>query len=416
MTANGGDGSSWARVPRHLVVLLGALSAFAPLSIDMYLPALPRLQRGFSAPPSLAQATLTACLVGLAGAQLFVGPLSDRLGRRRPLLVGVGLYALASLACALAPNLPLLILLRLVQGAAGAAGIVIARAVVRDLRSGDEAARLFSLLLVVNGFAPALAPVIGAQLLHLGSWRVTFVALALLGGLLFVASLALFPETLGQRAPAPPPRRQRTIYRELLGDRRFDAYALLSGLVTGAMFAYIAGAPFVLENQFGVSPVGFSGVFAMNATGIVAASQLGARLVGCFGSRALLLAGVALGALGAALLAVAEIGGLGVGGVIPGLFLVVSAVGLVSPNATALAMADYPSVAGSASGLLGVGQFAIGSAFAPLVGAFGNRTAVPMVAVIGAFSLAAVLLAGMLIVRDRAEHRPAAAPGGTVTR
>ena len=397
---------------RTLLVLLGALSAFAPLSIDMYLPGLPAMQREFHAPASLAQATLTACLVGLAGAQLFIGPLSDRIGRRRPLLVGVALYAAASLACAAAPSLGVLVGLRLVQGAAGAAGIVIARAAVRDLRSGPSAARLFSLLVVVNGLAPALAPVLGAQLLRLGSWRVTFVALTVIGAVLLVFAALRFPETLEvSRRRSSGLTEQLHTYARLLGDRRFVTYALLSGLVTGAMFAYISGSPFVLEDLFGISPAGFSGIFAMNAAGIVAAGQLGARLVGRVGARVLLLAGVAEAFLGALVLVGSLALGLGVGPMILGLFLVVSAVGLVSPNATALAMADYPDAAGSASGLLGVGQFVIGAALAPLVGAFGTHTAVPMVCLIGAFLLAAALLAGMLVVRDARQGRSAVLNG-----
>jgi DHA1 family bicyclomycin/chloramphenicol resistance-like MFS transporter len=283
---------------------------------------------------------------------------------------------------------------------------VITRATVRDLRSGAAAARLFSLLLVVNGFAPALAPVIGAQLLHLGSWRVTFVALSILGAVLLGASLLGYPETHPAEPRTVRRTSQRAIYAALLRDHRFVAYALLSGLVTAAMFAYIAGSPFVLEDLFGVSPVGFSGVFAMNAVGIVVASQLGARLVERVGSRNLLLAGVTEAALGAALLGVSELVGFGIAGIVPGLFLVVSSVGLVSPNATALAMVDYPEAAGSASGLLGMSQFAIGALLAPIVGAFGTRTAVPMVALIAALCAVAVLLAGMLVARDRATWRP----------
>jgi MFS transporter, DHA1 family, multidrug resistance protein len=234
--------------------------------------------------------------------------------------------------------------------------------------------------------------------------------LAIVGALLFFASLRAFPETLpvGERHPRELSGQLAT-YGRLLADGNFLAYALLSGLVTGAMFAYIAGSPFVLEDLYGLSPVAFSGVFAMNAAGIVLASQIGARLVERIGPRALLLGGVAESAAGAVVLALALGLGLGVAGVICGLFLVVSSVGLVSPNATALAMSGYPEIAGSASGLLGVGQFLIGAAFAPLVGAFGTHTALPMVAQIGAFAAAAVLLAGMLLQRDRAGRRRALA-------
>ena len=384
-------------LPVSLVVVLGALSAFAPMSIDMYLPGLPNLQRQFHAAPSVAQLTLTACLVGLAGAQLVIGPSSDRTGRRRPLLIGIGCYTIASIACASAPWLWLFILLRLLQGASGAAGIVIARAIVRDLRSGSRAARLFAMLMMVNGFFPALAPVIGAQLLHLGDWRVVFVVLSLLGAVLFVSAFWVIPET------HPPEARHKgglalamSAYGRLLRDRRFVAYALACGFITGAMFAYISGSPFVLEDIYGISPQVFSAVFAVNAAGIVAASQVGARLVERVGSRVLLAVGVGLSLTGGVGLTVSVVCHLGLAGILPSLFLVVSAVGMVSPNATALAMADYPDIAGSASGVIGVWQFLIGALFAPVVGAFGTHTAVPMALVIVGLGLSAalVLLAG----------------------
>jgi len=400
-------------IPVSLVVVLGALSGFGPLSIDMYLPGLPDLQRQFHASPSVAQLTLTACLVGLAGAQLVIGPSSDRIGRRRPLLIGIACYSAASIACALAPWLWLFIVLRLVQGAAGAAGIVLARAIVRDLRSGTRAARLFAMLMIVNGFFPALAPVFGAQLLRVGDWRLVFVVLALLGGLLFVSALVLVPEI----HPADLRRRggldeAMSSYRRLFADRRFVAYALATGFVTGAMFAYISGSPFVLEDIFGVSPQGFSGVFAMNAAGIVAASQLGARLVERLGPRTLLRAGIAMSLGGGAGLVVSIFGHLGLAGVLPSLFFVVAAVGLVSPNATALAMADYPDIAGSASGVVGVLQFLIGALLAPVVGAFGTRTAAPMALVIAALALAAAVIPGGLLM----SAGPAPSPGGARPR
>src|SRR3989442_482960 len=247
----------------------------------MYLPGLPALARDLQTGAAQVQLTLTACLVGLAVGQLVVGSISDSEGRRLPLLLGLGGYAATSLLCAVTPSIYLLIVLRLLQGVAGGAGIVIARAVVRDLYSGVAAARFYALLMLVNGLAPILAPVFGSQLLRVGSWRVVFVTLSVIGtALLAVAAIGL-------RETLPPNRRTagglgdtlRT-FRMLLADRVFLGCALTSGCAIAAMFAYIAGSPFVLEDIYGVSPQLFSLVFATNALGIIAAGQLSARLVG----------------------------------------------------------------------------------------------------------------------------------------
>ncbi len=258
----------------RLLIILGALSAFAPLSIDMYLPALPALGRGFGASASQTQLTLNACLLGLALGQMIAGPLSDALGRRRPLLVGVAAYAAASLLCVIAPSIGALVLLRFVQGLAGAAGIVIARAVMRDWYTG-VAARYFSLLMLVNGLAPILAPVIGGQLRRVASWRGIFVTLALIGVLLLLATARGLPETLARadRHTGSVPATLAT-FRRLLADRSFVGHALSSGFAFAAMFAYIAGSPFVLQDIYGVSPQLFSIVCGMNALGIINATTL----------------------------------------------------------------------------------------------------------------------------------------------
>jgi len=375
----------------RLIVVLGGLSAFGPLSLDLYLPGLPALARDLGAPASAAQLTLTACLAGLALGQLVAGPLSDRYGRRRPLLAGVALYALTSLLCAAAPSIAVLVGLRLAQGLAGAAGIVIARAVVRDRLEGDAAARLFSSLMLVGGLAPILAPILGAQLLTVLDWRGIFVVLAGAGLALLVAALAL-PESL------PPERRRsgglatvaRTI-RSLAADPGFTSYALCGGFVLGAMFAYIAGSPFVLQDIYGLSPQAFSLAFAVNGLGIMAAASVNRRLVGRLRPATLLRAGVTQSALGGVLLLTAVLTGAGGRwGVLAALFLVVSCVGLVGPNTIALALARHGEVAGTASALLGVIQFLIGAVAAPLVGIAGDDTAVPMAVTIVVLAVGAV--------------------------
>jgi DHA1 family bicyclomycin/chloramphenicol resistance-like MFS transporter len=378
---------------RRLIFILGALTAIGPVSIDMYLPALPSLTRDLSASPSLVQLTLTACLVGLAVGQVVAGPISDAWGRRRPLLGGVAVYTVASVLCAAAPSVEALIALRLVQGAAGAAGIVIARAVVRDLYEGAAAARFFALLMVVAGAAPVLAPVIGGQLLRVTSWQGVFAVIAALGALLVAAA------GLGLRETLPRERRQTGGFPETLrtfgrlwADRVFVAYALSGGLAFAAMFAYIAGSPFVIQDIHGVSPQGFSLVFAVNGLGIVAAGLVSGRLAGRVAPTRLLAAGFGLSLIGGASLLLAILAGLGLAALLPALFAVVSSIGLIMPNLAALALSRRPShEAGSASALLGLAQFVIGGAAAPLVGVAGEETAVPMGIVIAALAGGAML-------------------------
>jgi MFS transporter, DHA1 family, multidrug resistance protein len=381
----------WRRV--RLVVILGALSAFGPLSIDMYLPSLPSLNRDLQASASTAQLTLSTCLLGLALGQVIAGPLSDSLGRRRPLLVGLVAYIVASLLCAVAPSVSLLIVMRLVQGAAGAAGIVIARATVRDLYSGIAVVRFFSVLTLVSGIAPIAAPIVGGLILQVASWRGVFLMLAILVSLMLLVVLTGLPETL------PLQRRQRgellttlRIFRRLLADRLFVGYALSCGLSFAAMFAYISGSPFVIQNIYGLSPQAFSLIFGTNALGIAVVGQINGRLVGHVSPQKLLAGALTAVAVGGTALLLAVLGQSGLAGILPALFVVVASQGMVLPNATALALADYPSMAGSASALLGVLQFSIGAAVAPLVGAGGTVTALPMAMVIAALGICALTM------------------------
>ncbi|MGH3319435.1 MAG: multidrug effflux MFS transporter [Streptosporangiaceae bacterium] len=385
--------SATTRVPVRRVVVLGGLTALAPLSVDMYLPALPSVTRTLASSAAAVQLTLTACLVGLAAGQLLAGPVSDVLGRRPPLLVGLAGYTVASLLCAVAPTVWVLIALRLAQGLCGAAGVVIARSVVRDLRSGTAAARLFAFLMLVTGFAPVLAPTLGAGLLRATTWRGVFVVLTALGLLLLIVSAVGLPESLPAERRRPPglTAMGRT-FRHLLRDRAFVGYALAGGLAFATMFAYISGSPFVLQHIYGLSPQLFGAVFGVNAAGIVAASQTSALLVKRLGPRPLLRIGLGAVATGGAAVLTVILLGLGLPGLLPALFLAVSGVGLVLPNSTALALTDHPDVAGSASALLGTGQFLIGGLTAPLVGLAGAGSALPMGVVMAAVGIAAMVV------------------------
>ena len=371
------------------LLILGGLSAFGPLSIDMYLPGLPHMTDDLGASASTGQLTLTACVLGLAFGQVLAGPFSDRLGRRRPLLIGLVAYAAASVACALAPTIWTLIPLRLVQGVAGAAGIVIARAIVRDLYSGDAAAKMFSLLMLVMGTAPIFAPIIGGQALRVMSWRGIFIVLAAIGALLFVASALWLNETLAaEQRHSGGLRSVLDTFGRLLHDRSFMPYALSFGLAFGAMFTYIAGSPFVLEKIYGVSPQVFSLVFAVNSASLVAATQVVHRMVERVGSPALLRFGLfATAAAGAALLPVVLANGR-LALVLTCLIVLVTGIGFQVPTSTALALADQGWAAGSASALLGLGQFLIAALVAPLAGIAGQHTAVPMAIVIATLSVA----------------------------
>jgi DHA1 family bicyclomycin/chloramphenicol resistance-like MFS transporter len=381
-----------SRISARMILIVGALAAFGPLCIDMYLPALPDIGRDLHASASAVEASLTACLVGLATGQIVVGPISDRVGRRTPLFFGLTAFVVASAACAFSPGIIALIGLRFVQGFGGAAGIVISRAIVRDLYAGPMAARFFSLLMLVTGLGPVLAPQIGAELLHLGSWRGVFVALSIAGAILLAIAAFCLPETL------PPERRSaggltatlRTM-RFVATQRTFLASALACGLGFGALFAYVGGSSFVLENIYGLSPQMFSLVFALNAIGLISASQVNGRLVGRIGSTRLMTFGlIGLATGGVAALVVVASGHFGLAGLLPCMFLVLTSNGFVAPNAMALAMNGFPEAAGSASALLGVLQFSIGASVAPLVGLGGTHDALPMVIVMAALGVSAI--------------------------
>ncbi len=362
-TADVGRSRAW------LIVAIGALSAFGPLCLDMYLPALPELPGQLNSTASGAQLTLSACIIGLAVGQVITGPLSDRLGRRRPLLVGVAIFVVASALCAITTSMTVLIGLRLVQGAAGAAGIVIGRAVIADLFAGKAAAAFFSAVASINGLAPILAPVIGGQVLRVGTWRTVFWVLAGIGVVLLVLSVVIVRETLpAQRRSGGGLSATSAAFRTLLRDRGYVGCVLAGSFVTAAMFGYISASPFVLQDRFGLSAQWFSACFALNALGIIVATQVSRILLRRVSSLTLLTIGVGQSVVGAALLAVTVVAGWGLPMVLVSLFVMVSAVGFALPNASAIAMDRHRRIAGSASALLGLTQFALGAITAPLVG------------------------------------------------
>ncbi|NES15046.1 MULTISPECIES: multidrug effflux MFS transporter [Micromonospora] len=377
-----------------LLVLLGTLTAIGPLSLDMYLPAFPAMTHDLGADQAQIQLSLTTCLIGLALGQLVTGPLSDRWGRRRPVLVGVTAYALLALVCAVAPNAPALAAARFAQGLAGGMGVVVARAVVRDLYSGRAAAKYFSRLTLVFGVAPVAAPSVGSLVLRFGSWRAVFLALAVIGLLLAAAVVLRLPETLPaeRRSTGGLAATARTM-RSLAADRVYLGYALTQGFAFAGLFAYISGSSFVFQDVFGVSPSTFSLIFGLNALALVATGQANARLLDHSGPRQLLVTALLVNAAAAVgVLTGALAGGLAL--VAVALFLFVGSLGMVTPNSTALALDAHPRHAGKAAALMGGVQSVVGALAAPLVGLGGEGSAVPMAVVLtgaAALSLTAVL-------------------------
>lgn len=376
-----------------VTLVLGGLTATPPLAMDMYLPSLPEVTRSLHAPAATVQLTLTACLAGMALGQLVVGPMSDRWGRRRPLLTGLAVYLLATALCALAPTVEALVAFRIAQGLAGAAGIVIARAVVRDLYDGVAMARFFSTLMLISGVAPIVAPLIGGQILRVTDWRGVFVVLTVVGAALAAVVWLRLPETL------PPIERHgggvgqalRSM-RGLLADLPFTGYMLAGGFAFAALFAYVSASPFVVQEIYGASPQIFSLLFGVNSVGLVIAGQVnGQLLVGRVSLDKVLGTGLAVIVLAATALLLMTTGTFGEVGLAPvsaALFVLMSAMGITLPNAQSLALLRTRHAAGSASALLGTTSFLVGAVASPLVGVAGEHTAVPM---------AVVQLAGALV-------------------
>ncbi|WP_370224245.1 multidrug effflux MFS transporter [Cytobacillus sp.] len=374
-----------------MAIVLGTLAAFAPLSIDMYLPALPDIAIDLHTKPSLVQLSLTFFLLGLSLGQLLAGPLSDVRGRRKPLLLGLLIYFAVSLLCAFSQSIWGLIVLRFIQGLAGAAGIVISRAIVRDLYSGTELTKFFSLLALVNGVAPILAPIIGGQLLRIAPWQGVFIVLSVIGLVMFLVVLFGLPETLADDSRSQGGiKNTLTTFQQLLLDRSFIGYALSQGLVFAAMFAYISGSPFVLQNIYGASPQMFSLIFAINGLGIIISSQITGRLAGRISERKLFTAGICISFMGAIALLIMLLLDAGLYAILPPLFFVVSSIGVVSTSGFSLAMQNQGKSAGSASALLGVLSLIFGGCVAPLVG-LGDSPAKSMGIVIACASAGAVL-------------------------
>ncbi|MGY1822736.1 multidrug effflux MFS transporter [Geodermatophilus sp. SYSU D00079] len=395
-------------------LVLGAFVAVGPLTIDMYLPALPTITADLATTSATIQLTLTGTLIGLAFGQLVLGPLSDALGRRRPLLAGTALYVVASLLVLVAPNVAVLGALRVLQGVGSAAGAVIAMAVVRDLLTGRAAATMLSRLFLVLGAAPVLAPTIGGEVLRFTSWRGIFALLALYGLLLLAVGAVVLRETLpAERRSSDGVRGTLRTYRGLLRDRTYVGLVLVAGLTMAGLFSYVSGSSFVFQREFGLDEQQFGLLFGAGAFWLIAATQLNPVALRRWSPAQILVAGVVTGAVaGTVLLVLAATGTGGLAGVVVPLWAVLFAGGLALPNAPALALARHGEAAGSAAALLGAVQFGVGASVAPLVGVLGNDAAAMGVVIVGALLVAIVVL--VTVVRpwqltEEPEGRPAVA-------
>lgn len=375
---------------RLLPSLLLLLTVFGPISMDLYLPALPALASGLGAATSVAQLTVTACLVGLAVGQLIAGPLSDRFGRRGIVLIGAVAYILVSVLCAASPTVELLIIARLGQGLAGGVGIVVAQAAGRDVYSGGRLIRFYGRLTVIGGFAAIVGPLLGGALNTLVDWRGLFIFLAVIGAAILGATVLVFRETL------PPAERTtggwtHTLgdFRALLSDRRFLGAVLNQGFLYAALFAYLAGATFVLQDIYGLSPQAYALAFGLNSAGFMVFGYLAGRAAESWSIPGTLSAGVVIAGLGGLGLLASGLAPMPLWVVIVSLFALASGVAISSPPATTLALAEHPHIAGTASSLLGMVRFGFGGAAAPLVGVAGAASVLPL----GIVTTAGVLLA-----------------------
>jgi DHA1 family bicyclomycin/chloramphenicol resistance-like MFS transporter len=392
--------------PLGTVLLLGALMAFGPLTIDTYLPAFPAIGRAFGADAAAVQRTLSTYFLGLAIGQVVYGPLADRFGRRAPLLGGMTLYIIAAIGCATAPSLGALTAWRFVQALGGSAGMVITRAVVRDRFAPRAMARIFSQLMLVMGVAPILAPLLGSTLLQLVGWRGIFATLAILGAACLAAQAAWLDESLlPERRATPGLRAIVTTYWGLLRDPRFLAPVVGAGLLWSTMFVYIGGAPYLYMELHHVPPSVFGVLFGVNAAGMIGAAQVNARQLRTHTPGALLRFGAALVSVGGSVLLCALL--TGIGGlplVAVSLFTMLSGLGFVGGNASSAALAPFPQAAGSASALMGTVQFAIGATAGAVASAWFDGTGLATGTVITAVALAGTVVVVRARVGDPTAH------------
>jgi DHA1 family bicyclomycin/chloramphenicol resistance-like MFS transporter len=377
----------------QLALLLGSLGLLGPFTIDTYLPSFPTIVKDYDTTASLVQVSLTTCLLGLGLGQLVIGPMSDVQGRRKPLRIFLFLYLIASIICAFAPNIYTFIGARFIQGFAAAGGLVISRAIVRDLYGGRELTKFFSLLMLVGNLGPIVAPIAGAIILAFTDWSGVFLVLSCIGVVLVLMVSWKLEETLPEEKRVPSDFSQVVKnFGSLFRDREFIGYAFTQGLIVAGIFAYVSGIPFVYQNIYGVSPQVFSLLFGVNGVALIIGSQLVGRLADFISETTFLKIGLFTANIsGAVLLAALLLKAPLIAVAIP-IFLFIGSLAVISSTSFTLAMEKQGHIAGSASALLGLLPFVLGSLTAPLVGIAGEYTAIPMGVIMFATSFIALLI------------------------
>ena len=384
-----------------LTVFLGMMTAMAPLATDMYLPSLPVMQADFGISASLVQMTLTMTMLGMALGQIFAGPVSDYYGRKKPLIIGMTAFTVATIGCVLAENIMAFLCFRFVMGFAGASGIVVSKAIARDVCEGPELTRFFAMLMMVNGLAPIIAPVIGGQILLFTTWRGVFVTLVAIGLVLLLATL-VYKETLSPEKRLAGIRASFAKFPQLLKNRYFLGHCLLQCFAFGGFFAYISGSPFVFQNIFQVSPQAYSLIFGGIGVGLLVAGALPARLAGRVPEEKMLQTAMLISFFGSVLLFVGFWFEVGLAVILPILFFTITPLSVLGASSFSLALSRQGKNAGTASALLGFSSMILGGCMMPLVGIAGEHTAIPMcVMMIAGYGLGYIIY----ILMIAPEHR-----------
>ncbi|WP_296667220.1 multidrug effflux MFS transporter [Demequina sp.] len=384
------------------ILLLSALVALGPFTVDLYLPAFPNVAADLATTEAAIQLTLTATMVGFGLGQLVVGPLSDSLGRKRPLIIATLLHIVASVAVAFAPSVEWVMAGRVVQGIGAAGGAVVAMAIIRDLFAGQSLIRMLARMALITGLAPVLAPVIGSQLLRVIDWRGVFIVLGMYGVLVVIAASGFLRETLPvERRGGTSLTAYRARYARLLGDASFVGIAIVGAMTFTALFSYLSASSFVLQELFGLSAQEFGIAFGVNSIGLVIANQTSARMMRVFPPRAVTTVGLATMLIGSVALIVADMLGMGLLGVLVPLFFVVASVGLIMPTVQITALANHGAEAGTAASLIGAMNFGVAGIISPLVGVLGVSVVSMAVVMVGALIVANVVF--WTVVRPRVQ-------------